>query len=276
MKMKYQNHCDFHVHSNFSEDGTISPETCIKRAIGLGLKAIAITDHMDFDWPDPNYTFLIDDVQKYMDTLLQLKEKYKGDIIIAAGIEIGLQPQVLDRCQKLLESQPFDFVIGSVHIVGREDPAFPKYYENKTREQAYLNYYNETLKLIKQFSNFDVLGHLDYMRRYTPFPYDKSDAEIGLPIIEEILTTLITSNRGIEYNTSAYRHVSNTGLPHPNILKLYHQLGGKILTTGSDGHREEHITYEFDRAYEEIQNQGFEYVTIFQNRKPIFLKIEQE
>ncbi len=48
---------NYHMHSQYSIDGEMSIEEACEKAIELGLKEIAFTDHLDIDWPDPNYEF---------------------------------------------------------------------------------------------------------------------------------------------------------------------------------------------------------------------------
>ena len=92
-------------------------------------------------------------------------------------------------------------------------------------------------------------------------------------VIDEILKTLIQKGKGIEINTGGFKY----GLGHPNpteeILFRYHELGGEIITVGSDAHTPEHVGYAFDRVPEILTRAGFRYVTVFQNRQPVFIPL---
>ena len=260
---------DYHVHSNYSLDSKMSmSDACIK-AMELGLKEIAFTDHVDIDWPDDSFpTFDIGSLGKYIDETEEIQEKFRAFLTVKKGVEIGLQPHTLEQCSKIVTSYPFDFVIASVHIVGRKDPSLPAYFENKNKEQSFIRYYDEILSLIEAFDEFSVLGHLDYVKRYSPCPYKDDDHTIGIDIIDEILKALIRKNKGIEVNTSGYRHISNSPMPHFDVIKRYRELGGEIITLGSDAHHTRYIGLNFQEALIGIKGAGFSHLTTFSNLKP--------
>jgi len=264
---------DYHIHSNYSADGKMTMEEACIKAIELGMDEIAFTDHIDLDWPDPDIDFNIEDIEKYLSDIEELANRYGGRLKIKRGIEIGLQPHVLEKNSIIIQSYPFDFVIGSVHLVDRMDPYRDPYYEGKSKEESYRRYYKEILDLIKVYDDFDVLGHLDYVRRYSPFTYNEDDPILAFDIVEAILKTLIDKGKGIEVNTSGYRHVSKCPLPSFIVVKKYRELGGQIITTGSDAHKTEFLGYEIKAAIEGLKASGFNHITSFENRKPRFIEI---
>ena len=91
-------------------------------------------------------------------------------------------------------------------------------------------------------------------------------------INDEILKELIHNGKGIEINTGGLFHLPFAN-PHKKILMRYRELGGEILTTGSDGHTPERIAHAFDKLPELLKECGFKYTTIFKNRKPEWIKI---
>lgn len=260
---------DYHVHSDYSLDSKMSmSDACIK-AMELGLKEIAFTDHVDLDWPDNLFpTFDISALGKYINEIMEIQEKFRAFLTVKKGVEIGLQPHTLEQCSKIVSSYPFDFVIASIHIVGRKDSSLPAYFENKNKEQSFMRYYEEILSLVEAFDEFSVLGHLDYVKRYSPYPYKDDDHTIGNDIIDEILKTLIRKNKGIEVNTSGYRHISNSPMPHFDVIKRYKELGGKIITLGSDAHHTRYIGLNFREALMGIKGAGFNHLTTFSNLEP--------
>lgn len=227
---------DYHIHSTHSSDAKMTIEEACIKAIELGINEIAFTDHIDIDWPGSNSIFDISRLDIYMDEIEQNRRKFKGQIDIKSGIEIGLQPHVLAEKSRIVNSYPFDFVIASIHVIQRIDLYKSDYYDKKSKLEAYSDYYNEILKLINDFDDFDVLGHLDYIKRYLIHPYEQEDHLIAMEIIDEILKTLIRKGKGIEVNTSGYKHISKRTMPHFDVVKMYQELGGEILTLGSDAH----------------------------------------
>lgn len=264
---------DFHIHTKYSTDGEMAiEEVCIK-AIEMGLKEIAITDHIDIDWPVPGVVFDIPDIDEYIKEIEDNKKRFKGQLSIKTGIEMGLQPHVLEDASKIINSYPFDFVIGSVHIIDRFDPYQGDYFKSKSKEESYELYYREILSLIKDFDDFDVLGHIGYIKRYSPFPYHREDELLHLDLIDKILNTLIKKGKGIEVNTSGFRHMSECPMPPLEIIIRYRQLGGSILTIGSDAHNAYGIGFGIEAGLELIEQSGFEYITSFTSRKPDYIRL---
>lgn len=263
---------DTHMHTRYSGDSDARPEDMINTAMNLGLDGICITDHMDYDYPNDAELFLFD-VGMQQEELSALKEKYKDRFLVLLGIELGLQPQVAEQNRQLLASYDFDFVIGSSHVVHGFDPYYKEYYEGKTEHEAYLEYFESILENISVFENFDVYGHIDYVVRYGPNKNADYSYQKYADVIDEIFIQLIQKGKGIELNTAGLKY--GLGHPHPTeeALKRYRELGGEILTLGSDGHKPEHIAYDFKKVPKILSDAGFRYYTVFENRKPIMKKL---
>lgn len=263
---------DTHMHTEFSGDSDAAPEAMAEEAIRRGLSGICFTDHMDYDYPqEPNvFTFEPD---AYMQKMRAVQQDFAGRLPIRIGIELGLQPHLSERHRALLSSFPFDFVIGSSHIVHGKDPYYPPYFEGRTEHEAYLEYFESILENIAAFDEFDVYGHIDYVVRYGPNKNQNYSYHAYREVIDEILRTLIQKGKGIEINTAGFKY----GLGHPNpteeILARYLELGGEILTIGSDGHAPEQIAWDFDRVPQLLKACGFTHFTVFKNRKPEFLPL---
>lgn len=267
---------DYHVHSNFSSDGKVSMEDMINQAIRLGLKTLCFTDHMDFDYPQiGDYSFDLD-VKKYYTKLQMMKEKYKSQIELLTGIELGYQPHVIDSMNALVKEYNFDFVINSVHVLDNYDPYYPTYWEGKTEEEGILKCFETIKESCENFTDFNVCGHIDYIVRYAPSTKVKYH-EYSFPnyadLIDEILRTLIYNGKGIEVNSSGYKY--GLGHPHPKteILKRYKELGGEIITIGSDAHLPDHIAYNFEAVAELLNNLGYRYYTNFKAGKAIMERL---
>ncbi len=266
---------DYHMHSNYSTDSDMPMEAACATAIKLNLREICFTDHVDIDWPIPGQEFYITRMDDYINELEMLAKKYEPGIKIKKGLEVGLQPHVLEEASSLVSSLPLDFVIGSVHLVDRKDPASEDYFLGKTKEEAYVGYYSEILRLVRAYDNFDVVGHIDYVRRYWPGEHSPDDYMIGFDVVEEILKVIIDKGKGIEVNTSGYkRPFLDSSNPHFCVVKRYFELGGEIVTVGSDAHSTRFIGYQFQRALGEIKKAGFSYLASFTARKPSFIKID--
>ena len=150
---------DSHLHSSFSSDSDTPMEEMIQTAISKRLSSMCFTEHQDLDFPPGEFDFLVD-MDAYQQTLSTLAKKYQEQIHIRFGIELGLQPQLGNRLSDFVNSYPFDFVIGSVHVVDRLDPYESVFYENRSEKEAYLRYFTCLLENVKKYSCFArILGN---------------------------------------------------------------------------------------------------------------------
>lgn len=259
---------DYHIHSQYSIDGKMTMDEACKRAIELGLEEIVFTDHIDLDWPDNKTHLDMDNIKLYIKNIEAMQEKYDDRLIVKKGMELGLQPQLLDELNLIVDTFPVDFIIASIHVVDGMDPYLKKYYLDKTKEESYIRYYEQILMLIREFDNFNVLGHLDYVKRYSPLEWEENEHLYGLNVIDEIFQVLIEKGKGIEVNTSGYRHISDAPMPNIELVKRFIDMGGEIITIGSDAHSVDGLAYSFDRALGELRSAGITELTTFNNRKP--------
>ena len=267
---------DCHLHSSYSGDSNTPMEEMILKGIERGLTTMCFTEHNDFDYPyqpnEPQDYFLLTP-DPYLYDLLGLREKYADKIKILFGVELGLQPQVMRQNAVLAKSYDFDFIIGSSHICNGNDPYYPAFFEGRSEEEAYREYFESILENIKKFSNFDVYGHLDYVVRYGPNKDTEYTYEKYKDIFDKILELLIDKGKGIEINTGGVKSGLKDLPPCMGILKRYRELGGEIITIGSDAHKPENIAEHFDRAEAVLKECGFKYYTVFEKRTAEFKKL---
>lgn len=260
---------DNHMHCNFSGDSDASPIDMINSAKAKGLLGITFTDHLDIDYPK-QFGFFDLDLENYYPTLHKLAKQESTDkFTILNGLEVGTQPHVVDKCNEAVNAHPYDFIIGSTHLVDKWDPYFDSFWERDT-ESALLNrYYESILENITAFTNFDTVGHLDYAFRYarnqeTKLNTHKPYAEI----IDAILQQIIKLDKAMEVNTAAFRKGMGAPNPAPSIIKRYKELGGKMITLGADAHTPEEVAADFDKLPDLLNDCGFHEYYVFKNRKP--------
>ncbi len=267
---------DCHMHSYFSGDSETPMEDMVKEAINKGLETICFTEHQDFGYPaQPDMTeetFTLN-ADSYLYELLGLREKYKDKIRIEFGVELGLKTDVVKDNLIFGRAHEYDFIIASIHLVDNKDPYYPEAFEGKTDDEVYRRYFEQTLENIRKFQNFDVLGHMDYVLRYGPGgKRDYKYSEYG-EIMDEIFKLLIENEKGIELNTGGIKKGMKEFHPCMEALKRYRELGGDIVTVGSDAHRPERIAEYFDRVPDVLKEAGFKYYCIYENRLPEYLKL---
>lgn len=267
---------DYHLHSSFSGDSDTPMEDMIQKGISLGLSTMCFTEHMDMDFPSqkPEDEGIFEvNTDSYLYELIRLKEKYAGQIRILFGIELGIQPHLRRELAVYAKSYDFDFIIASSHLCNGKDPYWPPFYEGRTDAEAYLEYFSSIPECLKTFSNFDVYGHLDYVVRYGKTKDADYDYEVYKDILDQILKTLLEMEKGIEINTGATGYNLKDLNPCTGILKRYRELGGEIITIGSDAHAPSAIARSFDRAADVLKSCGFRYYTTFEKRTPEFHRL---
>lgn len=265
---------DYHLHSQFSADSDLDLNTICKTAIKNGIKEIAVTDHHDIDYMDDTIEFILDK-EKYLNELEKYQQKFAEKLKIKKGIEIGLQLHIFEKCDNYL-GDDFDFIIGSFHTVEKADLYRGDFFRGYEQWESYIQYLKTVLNIVKNYNNFNVVGHFDLVRRYGDFDSspDLMKNKTAAELIEEILKILIKNDKGLEVNTSGY-HLEDGQNPMPSwsILELYYELGGKILTLGSDSHYAVQIGYKFEETAEKLKDIGFKTLTTFTEGKPDFYKI---
>ncbi len=256
---------DYHMHTRFSADSEASPREHIEEAIKKGLNEICFTDHKDFEYPFMPFDH---DASLYFLQLKQLVNEYKDKICIKIGLEIGLDMNYINEINHYIESNDYDYVIGSIHVISKQefyDPA--DFFKNKTKEQAHLDFFNETLTCVQTFDCFNCLGHLDYICRYGPYVDKQINYDQCNSLIDEILKTLISKGKGIEINTSGYALRDTAGFPNYDIVQRYYDLGGRIITVGTDSHTSDRVGQHVEDVNHHLSRIGFDDVTTFTKQK---------
>lgn len=265
---------DCHVHSHFSCDSKVSIKNLVAGGIKAGLLGITVTDHADPEDPHEfaQHGFDYKDRARILDTL---KVEYAGTFKVLQGIELGFQPHAAKVCSQIIQENFFDFVINSTHMVGSINASCIPPEKKQPKQQAYRQYLEAVYDSVRLFNDFDVVGHIGFITRYADYEDPSLLYKDYADIIDMILKTVIQKGKGIEVNTRGYSYKLN--MPHPgyDILRRYKELGGTILTLGSDSHVIEQIGDHFPQVLQKLAEIGFEYVCYFENRKPVFTKIIQ-
>ncbi len=268
---------DQHTHCSFSTDSEASPEAMIQGAIEKGITHLCLTDHMDLDYPGtttetPLFEFSAAD---YFKTLSSLKEACQSKLQLGIGIELGLRPGRADlnnQMNQLLQDYSFDFVLGSVHLLDNDDPYYETYWAGRTAKDILCKYFNDMLTSLQEYRNFDSLGHLDYLIRYIPTFCGTKDYAYKeyAEVLDEILKFLISNNKALEINTAGLIKGLSCFHPKLEILERYLELGGKLITIGSDAHTPDNIGTEFLKTEQLLTFCGFKGYYIYKNRAPEF------
>lgn len=258
---------DYHTHSALSFDSNASALKMAQKAKEIGLNEICFTDHYDclFNPNDNHYLFTKEEHSKIYDNL------FVEGIKIKKGIEFGLTPWNVGHADEIIKD--LDFVIGSVHYLESGDPYTEEaFWNGRSTKESFHDYLESVYNCVKIHNNFDVLGHLTYVSKCKlntskePVLYkDFSD------VSDEIMKELAYKGIGLEVNTSGIDAVGKF-LPDKDFLVRFKELGGEIITVGTDSHDEKRIGQYVPQALEMIKD-IFGYVCTFEKRKPIFNKL---
>lgn len=270
---------DYHVHTEFSDDSVYPLEQVIRDAVSMGMDEICITDHVDYgikdDWDcgrEIRYRdgepFANVDYPRYMTAIKEMQQRYGDQIAIKAGLEFGMQVHTIPQFETLFHRFPFDFIILSIHQVEDKEFWTQDFQRGRTQQEYNERYYREMLDVVKKYKDYSVLGHMDLITRYDKqgiYPFENVK-----PLIEEILKIVIEDGKGIELNTSYHRYGLKDTTPSAEILKLYRELGGTIITIGSDSHKPEHLGKYIEDARILLRDLGFQSFCTYENMHPVF------
>lgn len=262
---------DCHNHSSHSFDGDQSVETLCRKAEELGLSVLAITDHCDLSpevYPLEQITTCL---CGSVDEVTRWRAEHDSPVKILTGFELGEAIDFPELADEMLALREVDIVLGSIHEASNGKDFY--YLDCKNEPVDYLiqmvhDYYDRLIRLV-EWGKFDVLTHITY-----PLRYIVGDAGISLDMeqfrdkIDTLLKSVIEKGISLEINSSGLRQKLGRPLPDRDILSRYYELGGRMITIGSDSHRTEHFAYGIPDCQQMLKEIGFTELTYFEKRKP--------
>jgi len=271
---------DTHNHCQFSFDGKrTTVEASAASALAKGLGGIAFTDHCDIfvscmpgtedsavaqDFDIPGQQAEIDRVQSmFGDSLKILK-----------GIEFGININCRQELSDILKSHSFDQVIASVHYLDNSDPYYGGYFIGKDCKKAYGTYLETIYTEAVALKDFDIIGHYDYVARYAPYPQDGILYREFSDIFDTLFHYLIENGKGLEINTKSCTggHGRKTFLDR-DVLLRYRQMGGEIITLGSDSHDAANVAEDFEAHAALLRSLGFRWTSHYEKRQLVQLPL---
>jgi histidinol-phosphatase (PHP family) len=254
---------DYHIHTRMCRHAEGEPREYVERAVALGMDEMGFADHLPFlagweprDDLTDDWAMRPDELDGYCTTVLDLAREYAADVRIVLGIEADFIPDTLEETAAALRQYPFEYVIGSVHIVG--DRFGFDHPEMVGRLEAYGidRIHLESLELTRQAAEsglFDVVGHLDHAKKFGP----PRDREAVAAAASAALRAVAAAGMRVEINTGGLRKPVGETFPGPALLAEAHALGIPLVL-GSDAHRPEHVGHGFERAAELARAAGYE------------------
>ena len=276
---------DNHNHSQFSFDGKRSSvESAALAAAAKGLGGIAFTDHCDFFVPKmkalhENVVPETFDIQAQQAEISRVQEQMDNTpgangIRLLKGIELGMHEKHRDDMLKVLEENSFDQVIASVHYLDDTDPFYGSYYEGKDWKEAYGHYLETIFKEMTFLKDFDIMGHFDYVVRYAPYDRTCMSYRDVSDIMDEMFRYLIQEGKALEINTKSYQnHHGRRITLDCDILHRYRELGGEIISLGSDSHDPDRVGCGFHDHALLLKSSGFRWTAHYEQRRLVQLPL---
>ncbi len=263
---------DYHVHSNHSADSPTAMPVYVERAAELGLAELGFAEHIDLDPRDWGYGHFHAD--RYLADLAEARRAAGERLIVRTGLELTYQPQYEGDLRRLADALRLDYRYGSVHFVdgtqGGPNIVEPEqakaYFAAHGEQEAYAPYWAE-LRAAVASGIFDLIGHLDVVKRYALPYYGPFRPESHAEAIRDILRLAVERGVGLEINASGWRQPCAEPYPSATILRWYRELGGEILVLGSDTHYIEQLGYGMPEAAELARAAGFRALARLERRR---------
>lgn len=265
---------DCHTHCYFSHDSSSPARDMIEKALSDGLSYFAITDHCDKDCallPDFGWVRQID-LPRRFEEVRRLRDEYRGKIDVAVGIEYGYLAEADPLYAQINGQYETDIVINSVHLIQKEDCYFQSFFETRTKRQAYEQYLRAVSDSVDAPYDYDVIGHIGYVIRKAPFDDKILRRADYSDLIDEILTKIIQKGKALELNS----HAEGTGLdflPETDTVRRYRELGGELVTFGSDAHAPHNIARNYALVCDALKQLGFGYLFKYKAHEPVAIKL---
>ncbi|MBE5744333.1 MAG: histidinol-phosphatase HisJ family protein [Clostridiales bacterium] len=264
-----------HCHSKYSPDAKSELEEIIETAISRGVKVLTITDHCNCKFTPERNDFIT--ICACVDEINALKERYSDKIKLLVGVEVAEEIFRWDDAKKIRNARNYDIILGSCHEYKKGDvflrTASQEFetWSQKEIDEFVLFYYNTILEMIKK-TDIDVVCHLTLPLRYLKRRGVEFDNTRFDYLIKEIYSLMIEKKLALELNTSGAK--SGLFLPDEYYLRLYREMGGELITIGTDSHVADNVTQGFLEGVELLKSVGFTRYYYFENRKPIEVKIQ--
>ena len=258
---------DAHVHSRFSYDADPSAtlDAVCESAIAKGITHLALTDHYDINAVlDGIYTY---DISAAKAAVEEAKDKFGSLLTLSWGIELGSATQYPKAAETFLKKHKFETVVGSTHyMTGCDDFAFwdMKSITHEDFTEAWLLYLAELTRMC-ELGHSDILAHVTYPIRYFVQAGNEFDLAFCKDELANLLNTAIDHGMLLEVNTSGYRQGLGGPLPEAYVLSLYKDLGGRLISVGSDAHHPDDIAADYKDAESLLLSVGLNKISFIQN-----------
>lgn len=269
--------CDYHTHTYFSFDGEkdASPEALCEAAIARGITDLAITDHFECNWKTDG-AYPAYNASLAYEQIMHAKEKYKDQLHLTYGIELGQSNQCPEEAMTLLDSYNYEFVIGSIHNL--RDLSDFYFFDFSDADSDYISTLfdrniDELCEVINTVDKIDTVAHITYMHRYIALAGKEYNFSKHAEKLSALFMKMVSRDIALEVNLSTVLKGLGFSMPDRDILSLYRDCGGKLVTVGTDAHSPKHVGSHISDGFELLRSAGLNNVLVVRNGEKTIVKI---
>jgi histidinol-phosphatase (PHP family) len=264
---------DQHLHSRHSFDSEADPVANVQRAIDVGLSGLTFTEHYDThpdEWPKCVY-----DGHSYGETIESLRNRFGRNIFVGRGVEIDYQADNIEALVPFADDNAFDVVLLSVHWSQGQPIHIESVWRDRDPSEVARRYLESVRSAVRHCERiqkgrlrvFDCLGHLDFCKRYADRFSLHVSIDEHMDVVDGILEACLEADIIPEVNTSTIRGGMGEPMPGLGVIRRYAELGGTMMSLGSDSHRSHCIGADFDQAISLLRDAGIDQVALFEQRQ---------
>lgn len=257
---------DQHVHTEFSFDS----DEKLENYAALVDHDLVTTEHMDLESVFAYGKDIDIDYEKYKKTIDDFNQNHKQKIL--KGIEIGYRPEIHKRIEEKLSSRKFDIKLLSIH----ESPKYGDYMGENIKKydqrEVLEEYFSDMIRAVRNFKDYNILTHLDFAMRIKGF--DKNNLDLADQGLTEVFKEIINDEKALEWNTRSVYQFNNKNY-YSFAMKKYLDMGGKLVSIGSDCHFESIYEYHFEDSFKYLYDMGVRYLAIYEDEKLTTKKLEE-
>ncbi|XID96236.1 histidinol-phosphatase HisJ [Paenibacillaceae bacterium WGS1546] len=260
---------DYHTHHYRCGHAVGTPEEYILNAIDKGMEEIGLSDHMPLlhlpHEEHPDTAMAMDELPRYVEEILRLKEKYKGRIEVRAGLEGDYIEGCEEKIEAIVNGYPWDYVIGSVHFLGTWDVTDFRQvhrWDGRSVVEVYEQYY-DAIRKAAATGFYDYIGHIDAIKRFGYRPEEDVTA-----LEDAALRALKKHDLAFELNAAGFYAPCKEMYPSFSILERACAYGIPV-TYGSDAHHPDKVGQKGADAHTALKNAGYSRLATFEGRKRV-------
>lgn len=252
---------DYHTHTRLCKHAAGEPLDYVRAARRRGLPGIAVTDHgptpLEYDG---RHRMEMDEFPDYLRGVETARQE-------DPSVLLGIEADYFEGCESFMEgwlaAHPFDLVLGSIHYLEpppREKNELRHLWDFGAIRAAWKRYF-ELVGRMADSGLYDVVAHLDMLKRNGSRPLDSDLRDWALPALDRIAR----AGMAIEVNSSGLRHAVREVYPSPQLLRWAREREIPIVF-GSDAHEPEQVGFKFDLAAQQARECGYTQALLFKRR----------